>query len=92
MCDCKNTVLARIKDDVVKNLPPHVEGSVSSSFRNTMIRFDQKPNDVAMIADVHYRRTKQDGTEHKRENVKSVTVFMSYCPFCGEKYPETQGG
>lgn len=90
MCDCKKQILAKIRADQSTRLPAHDPKTLRVGFENQMIRFDGSENDVSVPVQVSYRKLKSDGTPHKSDKRDTLSMFMSHCPFCGQKYPEKE--
>lgn len=87
MCNCTGETLAVIKEKILNLLPENIqEGSFSIDWEHKVFRLDGKGNNVVMPVAYEYRSVKKDGTPYRNASRSTVSIHMTYCPFCGEKF------
>ncbi|EKO3919730.1 hypothetical protein GCS60_000583 [Vibrio metschnikovii] len=87
MCNCLDETLLKIKEKVIENIANDAElESLEIGYQNKMIRFDGKKNDVMLGVKFSYFKTKKGGERYKNRTKDHISLAMSYCPMCGEKY------
>ncbi len=86
MCNCMNETLKAVTAEVEPKLPAHKPGTLKIQWENKVFRLDGKGNDVMLPVSIKYRRTKSSGDEYKNTTHDSISMAMTYCPFCGENF------
>lgn len=93
MCTCLKDVSAKLETKLKKDIG--VEKNVYSfdhiGFDNQSFLFGDNAFTGYVIGlpySIEYYRKKKDGSRANSRTKKEVKIFMSYCPFCGEKYPQ----
>ena len=86
LCHCMNERLEQIKLMVIEDLPKHDPESLQVNWVGKVFRFDGSKNDVMLPVNIKYRMIKTNGDPHKNKTEKTMSMAMSYCPLCGEKY------
>jgi hypothetical protein len=92
-CTClkesEETLFTRMKENLSSEGKLLKANPDSSHYVNTVFCFDhgfaRRP---FMEYEFSYIPKKKDGSPGNKKTVKQV-VTTSFCPFCGEKYPET---
>jgi hypothetical protein len=77
-------MLVKVADKVKEDSPKHVDFGIN--WKGKVFRFDGSDNDVMLQAEYSMIRLKKDDTPHARRTTETISVAMSYCPFCGEKF------
>lgn len=79
-----------VKEELVKKNKIHESSETNGRYVNTAFMFggdiSRKP---FMSFELDYTEKKKDGSAGNRKTAKQ-TVTTSFCPFCGEKYPDPQ--
>lgn len=86
MCNCNSDMLVKIQDRVKETLPKHDEKTFKADWQNKVWRLDDNPGDVMLSVNYEYLRLKESGVEYKNKTKGSISMSMTYCPFCGVKY------
>lgn len=95
MCDCLKVVSDKLEAKLKEDIGP-IEKNVYSfdhvGFDNQSLMFSISGNGFSGYAiglpfSVQYYRKKKDGSRASTRTKKDIKVFMTYCPFCGQKYP-----
>lgn len=84
MCKC----IPQVEDNITKHIvETKKETLFSGRLKNVGISFS-KNSHVRTYNEFEYegQREKKDGTPSKRFT-RRVSIYHTYCPFCGEKYP-----
>ncbi len=94
MCTCLQQSEKKTFDFVYKELTGQGKllsaNEKSSKYQNTVLTFKSGvPRRPYLEFAFHYTPKKKDGTPGRPTVFKQV-VIASYCPFCGDKYPEDQ--
>ena len=79
MCNCISECEQNMKEHLSKTHEKIDHCMIISTWLST-------PRKVIMKANVGYQLTQKNGKVVEKE--KEVSITSSYCPFCGEKYPE----
>lgn len=88
-CTCFKDNLARIEEHVRKDLPGNIT-EFKASWAGEAFFFSGDRVPVNPSVNYEYRDVKKDGSPAKRLTRKSVSIFCSYCPFCGRKLGEEE--
>jgi hypothetical protein len=56
------------------------------SFENKGLSLSGGPSKISMPFIIKYIRKKVNGEPEKRETTAHTYIYLSFCPFCGEKY------
>lgn len=93
VCNCLKEVEQRtlklIQDELSEKMNiSRFDDSYDSGFQQEAIMFSG-PMSTRLFIDVHqkYWFVKKNGMESSQKTFKTK-VFLSFCPFCGKKYPE----
>ena len=88
MCNCLNETLTEVMGKVADSLSENADKStLKVEYKNRFLRFDGKENNVMIGISFDYYKVKKDTTHAKNKTKGSINLAMSYCPFCGDKYP-----
>lgn len=83
-CKCFDTVLGQVQ---AKMDIPIDAADIEVDWQNKLWCLSEKDmSPVSMKIEASYRAAKRGGGIAKNTTRKSVSVFPSYCPFCGRKY------
>ena len=85
MCECMETVLQKAAEQVMSKAGKYVDGSFKADWHGRVFRFDGSNNNIPLSVDYKYRPVKNNGEAAKNVKKGDISVFMSHCPFCGEK-------
>ena len=90
MCDCIEQTLQKAKEVIKKDLPDGVvDDTLVFNVQGSVFRFDGSKNTIpAMTVNAEYKLIKTDGTPRKNTSKKTLPIFGSHCPFCGEKHEQ----
>lgn len=85
MCNCQTEVLERVSNKIKTDILPKnaMPETVVIDWENKA--FTSKGLVVGLPVAYEYQREKANGDVYKNKNKGTVSMFMSYCPFCGEK-------
>jgi hypothetical protein len=90
MCECVAQTRIQVATHFATKLAGKAEVDEKASLHNQGIR--QVGNKLVAVGYDEYRlRTwplKKDGTKTGKEKMERIEVVHSYCPHCGEKYPD----
>jgi len=81
-CNCVEQISKNVDKKILPDLPEHVE--YKSNIGGLMFSF-QHGNILTIPVNYEYRIIKKDKSPAKNRTKKSVSIQVSYCPFCGEK-------
>lgn len=94
MCNCIKIVSAKLETKLKKQIGP-IEHNVYSfdqiGFNHQSLLFgtgEFTGMAIGLPFSIEFYRKKKDGSRATARTKKEVTIFMTYCPFCGEKYPQ----
>lgn len=85
-CTCFNDVLEKVKTHIREKLPADAT-EFDAEWEN--VSFVLASGDFPLVnprIKYEYRQMKRDGSPAKNLTKDSLTMFCSYCPFCGRKY------
>lgn len=92
MCNCLK--------DVTQKMTDRIKGEMNHAkvYSFEHIGFDNEAmlwgppikNAIGLPFTVEYYGKKKDGSRATRRSQYTQKVFMTYCPFCGKKYPNTK--
>lgn len=91
MCNCQNEVLERVSNKIKSDLLPKntIPETVVIEWENRA--FTSKGMQIGLPVRYEYQKEKSNGEPYKNKNSDKVNLFMTYCPFCGEKFnPESE--
>lgn len=88
MCNCLSESLVRVNEKVIEQLPSRaVKESFNSEYVGKVFRFSgNTDNNVMLGIDYSYQMEKVNGELMKNKSKGSISLAMSYCPMCGEKF------
>ncbi len=83
MCECRSDIEQRITDRYATRMPESRE--VDATLMGYAITFgDDLRVRAYMPVEIHHTATvKKTGVEKRK--IEKVSMFFTYCPFCGEK-------
>ena len=85
-CTCFDDLLEKVKTHIKSKLPENTT-EFYAEYEN--VSFVLASGDFPLVnprIKYEYRQMKRDGSPAKNLTKDSVTMFCSYCPFCGRKY------
>ncbi len=87
-CDCIPKLAENIKEKIKKDKSERVKGF--NLIKGNWEHYSFYPK-TRLYSDFIIESTfeKKDGSTSKPKK-DSVSIFYSYCPFCGKRYPETK--
>ena len=87
-CNCFNEHLEEIKKKVINDFLPGnaIPETLHVDWSNKVFRLDGKTNNVMLKLDCEYQQTKKDDTLYRNKTKHPLSVGMSFCPFCGNKF------
>lgn len=92
MCTCLKDVAAKVGDKIKEEVMPRVYSFDDIGFDNThLVSPDGEVRSAWITAiglpfTVSFHAKKNNGERAANLSKKTANVFMTYCPFCGEKY------
>lgn len=94
MCNCINESLERVNGKILEQLPERaINDSFESDYDGRVWRFSGNvDNNVMMKINYSYQMKKVNGELMKNKSKSSISLAMSYCPMCGEKFEEKAKG
>jgi hypothetical protein len=94
MCNCLKEVSKKLEDHLKAKIKPEKVHSFDRiGFDNEcfMLGGNSLGTAIGLPFHVEYFAKKKDGSRARNATKVKTNLFMSYCPMCGKKYPETQG-
>jgi hypothetical protein len=92
MCNCIKDVSEKLDAHLRAKVKPNdVDSFEHSGFDNECFMLNKSPNIGTAIGipySIGFYRKKKDGSRAQSLTKLKTNLFMSYCPMCGEKYPE----
>lgn len=94
MCNCLKEVSAKMETHQKKQIGMEKVYSFENiGFDHQSLIFGSDSGFTGMAIGlpftIEYWAKKKDGSKATRLTKDTVKVFMTYCPFCGEKLPQT---
>lgn len=83
-CNCFEDLKKRIEGKIKESLSEHTE--FKGSWKNTVYFFGKNPPTIPVVIpyEYSYRSIKTSGEPYKNKTTTTMSVTMTYCPFCGE--------
>lgn len=91
MCDCIKQTTESSQKYIVKQVEEKntIDEWVSKGrYMNTGYSMSGGSTKIGMSFIAEYRRRKVNGEPEKKLTTVNMTIYPTYCPFCGEKYSE----
>lgn len=85
-CTCFDDVLERVKTHIKAKLPENATEFEANWKHMSFVVSGGDYSPVNPQIDFSYRQMKRDGSPAKNLTKDSISMFCSYCPFCGRKY------
>lgn len=89
MCNCiKETINAAQEKLVAQVEEKHTvsEWIDKGSYSHQGLSLSGGPSKIGMPFIIQYRRQKVNGQPEKNITTEHITMYPTYCPFCGKKY------
>ncbi|MDO8254835.1 hypothetical protein [Shewanella algae] len=90
-CTCFDDLIDEVKADIMARIPADAS-LLRVEWEGMLYGYEVKgraPTNPRI--NIVYRKMKLDGTPFKNPTRETVTVFSSYCPFCGRKLGKIEG-
>lgn len=81
-CKCIDEIAKKVDERIVPDLPNHTE--YKSSVGGLMLSME-RGRILTIPINYEYRMIKKDKIPAKNKTKKSISIQVSYCPFCGGK-------
>lgn len=91
MCDCINETTAALQEKIVADVEKKNkinEWLEKGKYQHKSFSMSGGPSKIGMPVIVQYRIEKVNGEPAKNITTQHITVYPTYCPFCGVKYEE----
>lgn len=90
MCDCISTLENELSEELTKQIEEKIKVAdwEDEGFMNKAFALNGGPTRIGMPFIMQYRRLKTNGEKEKNIQTKNVTMYPTFCPFCGIKYEE----
>lgn len=91
MCDCISQTTHSLTDKLISKVETKVkvnEWIDKGTYQNRSFSMKGGPTRIGMSFVIQYRIEKTNGEPAKNITTENITIYPSFCPFCGEKYPE----
>ncbi len=84
-CKCFDQVIEKVNEQLKQQLPEKESETFRSRWKNQSIflQAGAMSEKVALPIEYEYQKFKKSGEAYKNITRDSISVTMSYCPFCG---------